>query len=281
MGLHQDDDLLGDGSREAVLGELAADREHLAAVEALDPGRPVGGGPVRARPRAPQPAPGDLRHRRPAPVGASFAGARHDRRRPLPAVRPRPRSAGRAAVGDLRPARGGRHVPRGGQDPGDRAAGPALAAARARIGRRDAGLLRRDRGRRRGRPRARSTSAGSSAPARPPRSRSSCTGRGWRARCRTGRTTGRSAASATTRWSRCAASTGSMPTRSSSSAGSASTRSAPRASAAAREIDPDADEATVVDRVKSDQPADLRAAPSRPIGMPWPGPASSSSTTTS
>jgi uncharacterized protein (DUF885 family) len=37
MGLHQDDDLLGDGSREAVLGELAAEREHLAMIEALDP----------------------------------------------------------------------------------------------------------------------------------------------------------------------------------------------------------------------------------------------------
>ena len=39
LGLHQDDDLLGDGSREAVLAELAADREHLAAVEAIDPGQ--------------------------------------------------------------------------------------------------------------------------------------------------------------------------------------------------------------------------------------------------
>ena len=37
LGLHQDDDLLGDGSREAVLAELAADREHQAAVEAIDP----------------------------------------------------------------------------------------------------------------------------------------------------------------------------------------------------------------------------------------------------
>jgi uncharacterized protein (DUF885 family) len=37
VGLHQDDDLLGNGSREAVLGELADEREHLAAVEALDP----------------------------------------------------------------------------------------------------------------------------------------------------------------------------------------------------------------------------------------------------
>ncbi|MGZ8515656.1 MAG: DUF885 family protein, partial [Candidatus Limnocylindrales bacterium] len=37
MGLHQDDDLLGDGSREAVLGELSAEREHLGRIEALDP----------------------------------------------------------------------------------------------------------------------------------------------------------------------------------------------------------------------------------------------------
>ena len=37
VGLHQDDDLLGDGSREAVLAELAAERDHLARVEALDP----------------------------------------------------------------------------------------------------------------------------------------------------------------------------------------------------------------------------------------------------
>jgi len=37
VGLHRDDDLLGDGSRDAILGELADEREHLAAVEALDP----------------------------------------------------------------------------------------------------------------------------------------------------------------------------------------------------------------------------------------------------
>jgi hypothetical protein len=37
LGLHQDDDLLGDGSREAVLAELAADRTHLVSVEAIDP----------------------------------------------------------------------------------------------------------------------------------------------------------------------------------------------------------------------------------------------------
>jgi uncharacterized protein (DUF885 family) len=37
LGLHDHDDELGDGGREALLGELAADRAHLAAIEALDP----------------------------------------------------------------------------------------------------------------------------------------------------------------------------------------------------------------------------------------------------
>ncbi len=37
VGLHADDDLLGDGSREQVLAELDADRTHLAAIEAIDP----------------------------------------------------------------------------------------------------------------------------------------------------------------------------------------------------------------------------------------------------
>ena len=36
-GIHDFDHLLGDSSRDAVLHEVAADREHLAAVEALDP----------------------------------------------------------------------------------------------------------------------------------------------------------------------------------------------------------------------------------------------------
>ena len=36
LGLHRDDDLLGDGSREALLAELAADQAHLANVEALE-----------------------------------------------------------------------------------------------------------------------------------------------------------------------------------------------------------------------------------------------------
>jgi uncharacterized protein (DUF885 family) len=37
LGIHTDDDRLGDGSREALLGELAADKAHLAAVDGLDP----------------------------------------------------------------------------------------------------------------------------------------------------------------------------------------------------------------------------------------------------
>jgi uncharacterized protein (DUF885 family) len=37
FGIHEYDDELGDGGRETLLAELAADREHLAAVEALDP----------------------------------------------------------------------------------------------------------------------------------------------------------------------------------------------------------------------------------------------------
>ena len=37
LGLHADDDLFGDGSREAVLAELDAERTHLTAVEAIDP----------------------------------------------------------------------------------------------------------------------------------------------------------------------------------------------------------------------------------------------------
>ncbi len=36
LGLHADDDLYGDGSREAVLHELAAERAHLTEIEALD-----------------------------------------------------------------------------------------------------------------------------------------------------------------------------------------------------------------------------------------------------
>ncbi|MGH2474681.1 MAG: DUF885 family protein, partial [Candidatus Limnocylindrales bacterium] len=37
IGLHDHDDTLGDGSSATLLADLAADREHLAAIEALDP----------------------------------------------------------------------------------------------------------------------------------------------------------------------------------------------------------------------------------------------------
>ncbi len=37
LGIHELDDQLGDGSRDALLASAAADREHLAAVESLDP----------------------------------------------------------------------------------------------------------------------------------------------------------------------------------------------------------------------------------------------------
>ena len=37
LGIHTEDRRLGDGSREAALGELAAEKEHLGAVESIDP----------------------------------------------------------------------------------------------------------------------------------------------------------------------------------------------------------------------------------------------------
>ena len=41
VGIHTEDDRLGDGSRDAVLGELAAEKAHLAAIEAIEPAGPV------------------------------------------------------------------------------------------------------------------------------------------------------------------------------------------------------------------------------------------------
>jgi uncharacterized protein (DUF885 family) len=38
VGVHDHDDELGDGGRETLLAELAADRQHLADIEAMDPG---------------------------------------------------------------------------------------------------------------------------------------------------------------------------------------------------------------------------------------------------
>ena len=37
IGIHTEDHRLGSGERDAVLGEIAADRAHLTAIEAIDP----------------------------------------------------------------------------------------------------------------------------------------------------------------------------------------------------------------------------------------------------
>ncbi|HEY8799740.1 MAG TPA: hypothetical protein VIM20_04015, partial [Candidatus Limnocylindrales bacterium] len=37
LGIHTEDHRLGDGSRDAVLGELADEKAHFAAVDAFDP----------------------------------------------------------------------------------------------------------------------------------------------------------------------------------------------------------------------------------------------------
>ena len=103
-----------------VLGELDDERAHLAAVEAIDPAELSPGGPLRARPRAPQRPPGDLRHRRACDSGSGARSRSTRRRRPVPAVRARPRAARRTARRHRRPARGRRHLPRGVQDPGQR-----------------------------------------------------------------------------------------------------------------------------------------------------------------
>ena len=63
-------------SRDAVLGELADEKAHLAAVEAIDAGGPLAAGPARARPRDPQPPADDLRHRGRPDLGAALDRAR-------------------------------------------------------------------------------------------------------------------------------------------------------------------------------------------------------------
>ena len=89
--------------------------------------------------------------RRPAAVGTPLVRARHvgDGLFLLFARDHAPLA--RAARRDRRPARGGRDLPRGSQDPGDCPAGPQLAARRARDRRGAAVVLRRARRRRRGR----------------------------------------------------------------------------------------------------------------------------------
>src|SRR5258706_11862209 len=51
LGIHTEDERLGVATRDSILAELAADKGHLAAVEALDPAGVSG-------PRRPQPGAG-------------------------------------------------------------------------------------------------------------------------------------------------------------------------------------------------------------------------------
>ncbi len=79
LGLHEDDDLFGDGSREAVLAELDAERAHLTAVEAIDP---AGLSPAASFERDLElhnVRRIDLRHRRAPALGAALVRARHRR----------------------------------------------------------------------------------------------------------------------------------------------------------------------------------------------------------
>ena len=218
------------------MAELAADRAHLAAVEALDPAGLSATRPLRARPGAAQRPPGDPGHRRHPHLGAPLAGPRHGRRRPVPVVRPRLRPAGRAPGDHRRPARGGGRLPGQRQVPGDRAPGPALAGHRDRGRRRAARLHRRDPGRRRAaRGRRPGLRRGRAPPAAAGRRRGTGGHRAVRhvprgPPARRHRRRGRSAASATTRWSPTGPSTASMPTPSWPSAGSSSPGRRPRAS---------------------------------------------------
>ena len=139
--------------RDAVLGELADEKAHLAAVEAIDPAG------LSRRGRLERDL--EIHNLRRTifdtevvrTVGAPLDRARHDRRRPVPASSPRTSRRCRAARRDRRPARGDPRVPRG--------------------------------GRRRGRPSPRSGCGSSSRSSRPPTCRRSSTRSSPRAaRCR-------------------------------------------------------------------------------------------------
>ena len=252
FGIHDYDDELGDGGRETVLNEIAADRADLATIEALDPAG------LSAAVRFER----DLELHN---INRSLFEADELRiweRRSLaldtigdglfllfardhaPLAERLDAIAGRleAVPAYLDEAR----------DPVERATGPALATDRDRI-RPDSCPPCTTRwwppG---GTCSARPSSAGWSARPRRRQSRSTSTRRGSRAPSPGGPTTGRSAANATTGWSSCARSTASMRTPSWSSAIRSSPRNARRGRAAAHEIDPEADELEVVARVKAD-----------------------------
>ena len=150
LGLHDLDARLADPSRDAVIQQIGDERAHLGTIEAIDPSelsaaarfeRDIELHNVRRELF-------DLEELR-LWERRSF-GARRDRRFALPALRPRPRAARRTARRDLRPARGGRRLPGGVEDPCDGPAGPPLAGARDRGGARPARPVR---GVRRGRDR--------------------------------------------------------------------------------------------------------------------------------
>ena len=73
--------------------EIAADRGAPRGGRGAGPGGAVPGGPLRARPRDPQPPPRPVPARRGPPVGAAGDRGRRARRRDLPPVRPRRRAA--------------------------------------------------------------------------------------------------------------------------------------------------------------------------------------------
>ncbi len=143
LGIHTEDSRLGDASRDAVLAEIAADRAHLAQVEALDD---AGLSPA-------------ARFERDLEVHNLRLGLyEHDEIRRWER---RSSSAGelgdaifllfargaaplvRAPGADRGPARGGAGVPRAGQVPRGRAAGRDLAADRGALHGRPAVAVRR------------------------------------------------------------------------------------------------------------------------------------------
>ena len=118
-------------TRDAVLGEIADDRAHLAAIEAIDPAGLSPRGPLRARPRDPQRPPGALRRRRASGPGSAARPALDALGDALFLLFARDFAplAERLDV-DRRPARGAsRRSSTQRADPGGRPAGPAVAAS--------------------------------------------------------------------------------------------------------------------------------------------------------
>ena len=144
--------------------------------------------------------------------------------------------------------------------PGPRSAGPPVAAARARIGRDLALVHRRDRGRRWDLPpveRRRLQAAADRAKA----AVADYETRSCRAPSRQPSTAGRSAASCTTSSSACGPSTASMPTRSWRSASSSWPSTRPPGRRPPTRSTRRSTRRAVIDRIKTDHPADLRGGP--------------------